>query len=41
MPPKIWVPYARVAKALRFAWQKGQGPVRYCGVDRDCEGGIA
>ena len=30
-PPKIWVLYARLARALRFAWQKGQGPFRYGG----------
>ena len=30
-PPRIGVPYARFAEALRFAWQKGQDPFGYCG----------
>ena len=30
-PPKIWVPYARVAEPLRFAWQKGQDISGHCG----------
>ena len=30
-PLKIWVPYARVVEALRFAPREGQGPFGYYG----------